>query len=71
MDLYGPGTRYVHVGSEPDSVTGAVVTPISLGTTFQQLSPGVPRGAGALGKFGARPRQKQTRTLYRAHKHAP
>ena len=48
----GAGTRYVHVGSEPDSVTGAVVTPISLGTTFQQLSPGVPRGADALGAYG-------------------
>ena len=48
----GAGTRYVHVGSEPDSVTGAVVTPISLGTTFQQLSPGVPRGADSLGAYG-------------------
>jgi cystathionine gamma-lyase len=48
----GAGTRYVHVGSEPDSVTGAVVTPISLGTTFQQLSPGVPRGADSIGAYG-------------------
>ena len=50
--MWGAGTKYVHVGSEPDSITGAVVTPISLGTTFQQLSPGVPRGADSIGAYG-------------------
>ena len=49
--MYQASTRYVHVGSEPDSVTGAVVVPISLGTTFQQLSPGVPRGADSIGAY--------------------
>lgn len=29
-------TLAIHVGSEPDPVTGAVVTPISLATTFAQ-----------------------------------
>ncbi len=38
-----PSTRYVHVGSEPDALTGAVVVPISLSTTFAQDSPGIPR----------------------------
>lgn len=41
---HGFGTRVIHVGSEPDPVTGAVAVPISLATTFAQLSPGVPRG---------------------------
>jgi cystathionine gamma-lyase len=36
-------TAYVHVGSEPDARTGAVVVPISLGTTFAQESPGTAR----------------------------
>jgi cystathionine gamma-synthase len=29
-------TRAIHVGQEPDPITGAVVTPISLATTFRQ-----------------------------------
>ena len=29
-------TRAIHAGQDPDSVTGAVVTPISLSTTFAQ-----------------------------------
>ena len=40
----GFGTRVIHVGGDPDPVTGAVAVPISLSTTFAQLSPGVPRG---------------------------
>lgn len=51
LNMWGSGTRYIHVGCEPDPITGAVVTPISLGTTFQQLSPGVPRGADSLGAY--------------------
>lgn len=50
--VHAQSTRYVHVGSEPDPTTGAVTVPISLATTFQQLSPGVPRGADALGAYG-------------------
>ena len=38
-------TNYVHVGSEPDSSTGSVATPIVLGTTFSQSSLGHPKGA--------------------------
>jgi len=34
------GTKLIHVGSEPDPQTGAVVPPISLATTFAQPSPG-------------------------------
>mmetsp|Transcript_14550 Transcript_14550/g.27000 ORF Transcript_14550/g.27000 Transcript_14550/m.27000 type:complete len:396 (-) Transcript_14550:86-1273(-) len=33
-------TKLVHVGSEPDPGTGAVVPPISLATTFAQEAPG-------------------------------
>ena len=35
-DGAGFETRAIHVGQEPDPVTGAVVTPISLATTFRQ-----------------------------------
>jgi cystathionine gamma-synthase len=37
-------TRAVHAGQEPDPTTGAVVTPISLSTTFAQDGVGQPRG---------------------------
>ncbi|KAH6892777.1 cystathionine gamma-lyase [Coprinopsis sp. MPI-PUGE-AT-0042] len=40
----GFGTRAIHVGSEPDPVTGAVIPPISLSTTFAQKEPGVHSG---------------------------
>ena len=36
----GFGTRCIHAGQAPDPITGAVVTPISLATTFAQSSPG-------------------------------
>jgi len=36
----GFGTTAIHAGSKPDPITGAVVTPISLATTFVQKSPG-------------------------------
>lgn len=32
----GFGTRAIHVGSEPDPETGAVIPSISLSTTFKQ-----------------------------------
>ncbi|KAK9237314.1 Cys/Met metabolism PLP-dependent enzyme-domain-containing protein [Lipomyces kononenkoae] len=38
------GTRAVHAGSSPDPHTGAVISPISLSTTFAQNSPAVPIG---------------------------
>src|SRR5918995_1978394 len=37
-------TRAIHAGQDPDTATGAVVTPISLATTFAQQSVGVHRG---------------------------
>eukprot|EP00500_Bicosoecida_sp_ms1_P009265 CAMPEP_0203826034 /NCGR_PEP_ID=MMETSP0115-20131106/55713_1 /ASSEMBLY_ACC=CAM_ASM_000227 /TAXON_ID=33651 /ORGANISM="Bicosoecid sp, Strain ms1" /LENGTH=415 /DNA_ID=CAMNT_0050735077 /DNA_START=56 /DNA_END=1299 /DNA_ORIENTATION=- len=37
-------TRILHVGQEPDAVTGAVTVPISMASTFAQKSPGVPTG---------------------------
>jgi cystathionine gamma-synthase len=44
----GPPYRFetiaVHAGHEPDTVTGAVVPPISLATTFAQDAVGSPRG---------------------------
>ena len=33
--ITGFATRSIHVGQEPDPHTGAVVTPISLATTYQ------------------------------------
>jgi len=38
---YSFATRAIHVGQEPDPVTGAVIPPISLATTFKQKSAGV------------------------------
>jgi len=32
----GFGTRAIHVGSEPNRETGAVIPPISLATTYKQ-----------------------------------
>jgi len=40
----GFGTRAIHAGCAPDPSSGAVITPISLSTTFQQSSPGVHAG---------------------------
>ena len=57
----GAGTNLVHVGSEPDSVTGAVCVPISLATTFAQASPGAPAGAQHINN-GGRPGFEYGRT---------
>jgi cystathionine gamma-lyase len=37
----GFGTRAVHVGSDANEETGAVIPPISLSTTYKQSSIGV------------------------------
>lgn len=37
----GFGTRAIHVGSEPNSETGAVIPPISLATTYKQDGVGI------------------------------
>ena len=37
----GFGTRAIHVGSEPNVETGAVIPPISLSTTYKQEAVGV------------------------------
>ena len=37
----GFGTRAVHVGSDPNEETGAVIPPISLSTTYKQSAIGV------------------------------
>jgi cystathionine gamma-synthase len=42
--MAGFETRAVHVGQEPDPVSGAVVPPIGLSTTFVQTDVGVPVG---------------------------
>eukprot|EP00762_Andalucia_godoyi_P007045 ANDGO_07656.mRNA.1 Cystathionine gamma-lyase len=36
---WGFGTKAIHVGQDPDPNTGAVITPISLSTTFAQHAP--------------------------------
>jgi cystathionine gamma-lyase len=43
--VYGFGTLAVHAGSPHDPVTGAVIEPISLSTTFAQTAVGKPVGA--------------------------
>ncbi|MFL5812781.1 MAG: cystathionine gamma-synthase [Bdellovibrionia bacterium] len=40
----GFGTKAIHAGQEPDSVTGAVMTPIYQTSTYAQASPGEHRG---------------------------
>lgn len=37
----GFGTRAIHVGSEPNQETGAVIPPISLATTYKQDGVGI------------------------------
>src|SRR6476469_7335174 len=43
-DQWGFETRAVHAGQPPDPATGAVVTPISLSTTFAQEGVGGHKG---------------------------
>jgi len=38
------GTDAIHAGQSPDPISGAVIPPISLSTTFQQQTPGVHKG---------------------------
>jgi cystathionine beta-lyase/cystathionine gamma-synthase len=38
------GTKCIHAGAEPDSATGAIMTPIYQTSTFVQSSPGVHKG---------------------------
>ena len=40
----GFSTRAIHAGQGPDATTGAVMTPITLSTTFAQESPGIHKG---------------------------
>ncbi len=40
----GFATRAIHAGQDPDPLTGAVVPPLSLATTFAQDAPGTHRG---------------------------
>ena len=42
----GFGTRAIHVGSEPNVETGAVIPPISLSTTYKQKAVGVHKVGG-------------------------
>ena len=44
QSTWGFETAAIHAGQEPDPVTGAVVPPISLSTTFQQAQVGQHRG---------------------------
>jgi cystathionine beta-lyase/cystathionine gamma-synthase len=39
-DQDGFATRAIHVGSQPDPTTGAVIPPLSLSTTFAQAGVG-------------------------------
>ncbi|HZO14500.1 MAG TPA: PLP-dependent transferase, partial [Polyangiaceae bacterium] len=44
MKTFGLDTLAIHAGQEPDSVSGAVMPPIVLASTFAQESPGKHRG---------------------------
>ncbi len=41
---HGFGTRAIHAGQSPDPVTGAVMTPIYMTSTYAQAAPGVHKG---------------------------
>jgi len=43
-DKHGFGTRAIHAGQSPDPVTGAVMTPIYLTSTYAQEGPGEHKG---------------------------
>lgn len=42
--VQGFSTRAIHTGQDPDPATGAVVVPVTLSTTFAQVSPGEHKG---------------------------
>jgi cystathionine gamma-lyase len=44
MSDHGFSTRAIHAGQEPDSATGAIITPIYATSTFVQSEPGVHKG---------------------------
>ncbi|MBP2651978.1 MAG: metC 1 [Firmicutes bacterium] len=44
MSKYGFSTKAIHSGQEPDSATGAIMTPIYATSTFAQESPGKHKG---------------------------
>jgi cystathionine beta-lyase/cystathionine gamma-synthase len=44
MSNHGFATRAIHAGQEPDSATGAIITPIYATSTFVQEQPGVHKG---------------------------
>ncbi len=44
MEQYGFSTTSIHIGQEPDSATGAIITPIYATSTFVQESPGKHKG---------------------------
>lgn len=50
--MYGFATRAIHVGQEPEPVTGAVIPPLHLSTTFAQEQVGVPRAGYDYGRAG-------------------
>lgn len=53
MESLNLDTVFVHAGSEPDSLTGAVMPPISLATTFSQSNLGGElKGVNDLNSFG-------------------
>jgi len=44
LNNQGIGTKLIHAGAEPDSLTGAIMTPIYQTSTFKQSAPGVTKG---------------------------
>ena len=44
LNKQGIGTRLIHAGAEPDSLTGAIMTPIYQTSTFKQSAPGEHKG---------------------------
>lgn len=61
-------TKCVHIGQEPDMLTGAVNPPIHLSTTYAQKAPGDPFGPYDYSRCGNPTRANLERTMCGLHK---
>ena len=68
-EQYGFSTKAVHVGSELDAVTGAVIPSISLSTTYKQDSVGVHKACVSLLLFHAQQSSNQ-RSLFQGYEYS-
>src|SRR5258706_4564870 len=68
-EQYGFSTKAIHVGSEPDAVTGAVIPAISLSTTYKQDSVGVHKACTSLLLFHLQ-RGSDQRSLFQGYEYS-